>query len=85
MYARKKHAEISKFLGVVPRGFQKCGGPDPRDPPSRGPVGFASAPRSVVCSQRGCVILSGGFKTACSSNVVARHGWFKGVPINTNQ
>ena len=26
--------------GIVPRGFQKCGGPDPRDPPP--PVGDAS-------------------------------------------
>ena len=33
----KKDTDISKFQGVVHRGFQKCGGPDPRDPRRRRP------------------------------------------------
>ena len=31
--SRKKYRNIQISGGIVPRGFQKCGGPDPRDPP----------------------------------------------------
>ena len=36
--SRKKDIEIYKFLGVVLRGFQKCGGPDPATFPSATPL-----------------------------------------------
>ena len=35
---KKKILKYPNFCGGRPRGFQKCGGCDPRDPPSASPV-----------------------------------------------